>query len=179
MTDTEAQIPATTGKGTSVPVYERGWTPFWSLRNEIDGLFDDFFRTGWSGWSPGLSRATAPALHSPAAVPSLDVIDKENEVKLVADLPGLTEQDIDVQVTDSTLTISGKKLEEIEDGDQEGERYVSERRFGSFARRISLPDGIDQDQIDASFKNGVLTVRLPKKPEAQHPARKIEVKAGA
>ena len=109
-------------------------------------------------------------------MPTLDVIDKENEVKLVADLPGLTEEDIDVQVTDSTLTISGEKKEEIEEDDKEGERYVSERRFGSFVRRIPLPDGIDLDGIDASFKNGVLTVHLPKTPEAQNPARKIKVR---
>lgn len=179
MTETEAQTPATTGRRASVPVNERGWPPFWTLRNEIDDLFDDFFRTGWSGWPPGRRRPSAPALRSPSAVPSLDVIDKENEVKLVADLPGLTETDIDVQVTDSMLTISGEKKEELEEGEQEGERYVSERRFGSFVRRISLPDGIDQEQIDASFKNGVLTVRLPKKPEAQHQARKIEVKGAA
>lgn len=181
MTETEAKTPARDANRPSVPVYERAWTPFWSLRNEIDDLFDDFFRTGsrWSGFSPARSRAAVPELRSLVANPLLDVIDKENEVKLIADLPGLTEQDIDVEVTDSTLTISGEKKEESEEGDEDGERYVSERRFGSFVRRISLPDGIDYDQIDASFKNGVLTVRLPKKPEAQHPARRIEVKSAA
>ncbi|SDE50197.1 Hsp20/alpha crystallin family protein [Ruegeria marina] len=124
-------------------------------------------------------RASAPVVHAAAAVPTLDVIDKENEVKLMADLPGLTEKDNDVQVTDSRLTISGEKREEIEEGGKEGERYVSERRFGSFMRRIALPEGIDQDKIDASFRNGVLTVHLPKTPEAQHPARKIEVRGVA
>lgn len=87
-------------------------------------------------------------LRSPAPIPSLDAIDKEIEVKLIADPPGLAENDIDVQLTDRTLMISGEKKEEI-----------------------------DQEQIASCFKNGVLTVRLPKKPEAQHPARKIEVKA--
>ncbi|WP_372923133.1 Hsp20/alpha crystallin family protein [Roseovarius sp.] len=100
-----------------------------------------------------------------------------NEVKLISDLPGLTGHDIDVQVTDSPLTISGKKKEETEDGDEEDERSAFERHFGSFMRRIFLPEGIDQDKIDASFINGVLMVPLPKKPEAQHRARKIEVKA--
>lgn len=179
MTETEATPATTVGQGVSVPVYERGRTPFWALRNEIDGLFDDFFRTGWSGWPRGRVGASAPQPGAPVVSPSLDVIDKEDEVKLIADLPGLAETDIDVQVTDSTLTISGEKREDLEEGDKQGERYVRERRFGSFTRRISLPEGIDQDNIDASFKNGVLTVRLPKKPEAQHSARKIEVRAGA
>lgn len=175
MTETQTQTPATTGKGASVPVHERAGRPFWSLRREIDNLFDDFYH----GWAPFSRRAADPAGPLPATAPALDVIDKEAEVKLVADLPGLTEKDINVEVTDSMLTISGEKAEETEEGDKEGERYVSERRFGGFMRRISLPEGIDQEKIDASFKNGVLTVRLPKKPEARNPARKIEVKATA
>jgi len=183
MTETQAKAPARTGQGSTVPTADdRALTPFWMLRNEVDDLFDDFFRTGWSGWPMQRRRAhgvtpRGPAVAPSLAVPSLDVIDKENEVKLIADLPGLSENDIDVQVNDSTLTISGEKKEEVEEGDEEGERYVSERRFGSFTRRISLPEGIDQDKIDATFRNGVLTVRLPKTPEAQNPARKIEVKA--
>jgi len=177
MDQTTDKTPAPTERSAAIPVYDRAWLPFWTLRSEVDDLFDDFFRSGWSGGSVSRKRARGHPPRGLASAPSLDVIDKENEVKLVADLPGLTENDIDVQVTDSTLTISGEKKEEIEDGDGEGERWVSERRFGSFTRRISLPEGIDQDNIDASFKNGVLTVRLPKRPEAQHPARKIEVKA--
>jgi len=173
MTETRTKTPATAEKGASVPVQERAGTPFWSLRKEIDNLFDDFYH----GWAPFSRRAAGPAGRLPATAPALDVIDKKTEVKLIADLPGLSEKDINVEVTDSMLTISGEKAEETEEGDKEGERYVSERRFGSFVRRISLPEGIDQEKIDASFKNGVLTVRLPKKPEAQNPARKIEVKA--
>lgn len=178
MTETERQAPMATSRGASVPVYDRAAMPFWTLRNEIEDLFDDFYRTGWGGWAPYRRRGRAPAMQSPASVPTLDVIDKEDAVKLIADLPGLSEKDIDVEVSDKTLTISGEKKEEVEEGDEEGERYVSERRFGRFVRSIALPEGIDQDNIDASFRNGVLTVRLPKKPEAQHPARKIEVRAG-
>jgi len=177
MADTETKTPAKTGKGASVTDREGDAAPFWSLRNEIDNLFEDFYRNAWSGLAPYRRRAAEAVGRSPATLPALDVIDKESEVKLIADLPGLTEKDINVEVTDSMLTISGEKEEETEEGDEEGERYLSERRFGSFLRRISLPEGIDEDKIDASFKNGVLIVRLPKKPEAQHPARKIEVKA--
>ena len=163
----------------TVPVYDRGWAPLWRLRNDIEDVFDDFLSTGWSGWGPRRGQGAGPSTRPPAALPTLDVIDKDAEVKLVADLPGLAEDDIDVEVTDSTLTIAGEKKEELEEGDKEGARYVSERRFGRFMRRIPLPDGIDADNIDASFRNGVLTVRLPKKPEAQNPARKIRVRAEA
>jgi HSP20 family protein len=178
MTETETRTPAPAEQNAPVPVFDRAWMPFWTLRNAFDDRFDDFYRSGWTGWSVPRARPSDVAPRPPAAVPTLDVIDKENEVKLIADLPGMTEKEIDVQVTDSTLTISGEKREEIEEGDNEGERYLSERRFGSFVRRIPLPEGIDKDEIDASFKNGVLTVHLPKKPEAQNPARKIEVRAG-
>lgn len=163
---TETQPRGTQQPEASVPVYDRARRPFWTRRSQVEDVFDDFMRTGWSGWAPHAGRSTWPSAHPPAAVPTLDVIDKEKEVKLIADLPGLTEEDIDVEVSDSTLTISGEKKEESEKCDTEGERYVSERSFGAFARRIPLPEGIDKEKIDASFKNGVLTVHLPKKPEA-------------
>lgn len=175
---TTAQCPVPDERPGAVPVYDRAWMPFWTLRNDMDDLFDDFLRTARGGWSAPRHRAGGYPPRPPVQVPTLDVIDKENEVKLVADLPGMTETDIDVEVNDSTLTISGEKQEDVEEGDEEGERYLSERRFGSFTRRIPLPDGIDQDNIDATFRNGVLTVHLPKRPEAQNPARKIEVRAG-
>ena len=176
MTETQARQSRETE--ASVPVYDRGRQPFWTLRSQIEDVFDDFMRSGWSGWAPYAGRSAGPATHPPAAIPTIDVIDKEKEVKLVADLPGLGEDDIDVEVSDSMLTISGEKSEETEDGDAEGDRYVSERHFGAFARRIALPEGIDRDNIDATFRNGVLTVRLPKKPEARNPSRKIKVRAG-
>lgn len=176
---TETQTRHTRETDASLPVYDRARQPFWTLRSQIEDVFDDFMRSGWSGWAPHSGRSTWPAAHPPAAVPTIDVIDKEKEVKLVAELPGLGEDDIDVEVSDSTLTISGQKSEETEDGDKEGDRYVSERHFGAFARRIPLPPGIDRDRIDASFKNGVLTVHLPKQPEAQSPSRKVKVRAGA
>lgn len=171
--------PVAAEQGMTIPVYDRAWMPFWSLRREVDDLFDDFFRSGRIGWPMARPSARGPVPGLSMAMPQLDVIDKEDEVKLVADLPGLTDAEITVEVTDGTLTISGEKREEIEDGDAEGERYLSERRFGRFTRRIALPEGIDQDKIDARFKNGVLTVHLPKRPEAQSPARKIAVRAEA
>ncbi|MBJ3762528.1 Hsp20 family protein [Maribius pontilimi] len=122
ITDTETRTPAPTGKTPSVPVHERAWAPFWSLRNENDGLFDNFFGDGCGVSAPRRPRSGVAASRPLATVPTLDVIDKENEVKLIADLPGMTEKDINVEVTDSLLTISGEKHEEIEEGDEEGQR---------------------------------------------------------
>jgi HSP20 family protein len=80
-----------------------------------------------------------------------------------------------VKVVDGSLSIKGEKQEEKEE--KKKEYYLHERRFGSFERSFELPDGVDADKIEAAFKKGVLTVTLPKKPEAQKPAKKIEVKA--
>jgi HSP20 family protein len=166
-------------EGPSTPT--GGWHPFWDLRQEIENLFDEFY--SGNALSPfRRSRGpnagpTASGLAMSATAPQWDVIDKEDEIKILADLPGMAEADIDVQVTDSTLTLSGEKKEETEEGDKDGDYYVCERSFGSFRRSLRLPEGIDQDKIDARFNNGVLTVHLPKKPEAQQPSRKIEVKA--
>lgn len=176
MAKNKEKTPAKTESAEQRPVEQRAWAPFWDLREEIENLFDDFASGNalapFRGW-----RRPGRALSTGAALPRLDVIDKEDAVKLVAELPGLEDKDIDVQVTDSTLTLSGEKKEETEKGDKEGDYYVCERRFGSFRRSIPLPEGIDQDKIDAHFRNGVLTVNLPKKPEAKAPSRKIEVKA--
>lgn len=160
---------------------EHTFHPLRDLQSRIESLFDDFYRGGSRapfarlGW--GDLGLTASDLALTAALPSLDVIDKEDELKVVAELPGMAEGDIDIQVNESTLTLSGEKKEEVEEGDKEGEYYTCERRFGSFRRTIRLPKGIDQEKVEATFKNGVLTVHLPKKPEAQHPSRKVEVKA--
>ena len=160
---------------------QRGLGLFSDLRDEMDNLFEDFFpgtgvgprrrrrRMGW--WRHGGEHAGA------VSIPNIDVVDKQDEIKLSAELPGMDEQDIEVQVTDGVLTLSGEKKEETEEGDKDGDYYMSERSFGSFRRTVRLPDGIDQDKIDAHFKNGVLTVHLPKTPEAQVPTRRIEVKA--
>lgn len=176
MAKNQDKTPARTESAGQSPATQRAWSPFWDLREEVENLFDDFASgtalAPFRGW-----RRPGGALSAGAALPRLDVIDKENEVKLVAELPGLEDKDIDVQVTDSMLTLSGEKKEETEKGDKEGDYYVCERRFGSFRRSIRLPEGIDQDKIDAHFKNGVLTIHLPKKPEAQTPSRKIKVKA--
>ncbi len=160
---------------------QRGSGLFWDLRDEIDGLFEDFFpgaavgprrqrrRLGWGRQSDDRVAGIN--------IPTINVIDKQDEIKLCAELHGMDDAGIDVQVTDGMLTLSGEKNEEIDEGSKDSDYYMSERSFGSFKRTARLPDGIDQDNIEAHFKNGALTAHLPKKPEAQAQTRRIEVKA--
>jgi HSP20 family protein len=144
-------------------------------------MFDEI----WSGGmlSPFRRRRrglTEPLRGTPlawgAGMPAVDVIDKEKEVEVRAELPGIDEKDIDVRLSDGTLTIRGEKKEEREEREEGGSYYVSERRYGSFQRSFRIPEGIDHDKVDASFRKGVLTITLPKTPEAQQKAKKIEVK---
>ena len=87
----------------------------------------------------------------------------------------MDEKNIEVKVANGNLTIKGEKQEEKEE--KKKDYYLQERKFGSFERSFSIPEGVDTDKIEAAFKNGVLNVTLPKKPEAQKPAKNIEVKA--
>jgi HSP20 family protein len=167
---------------------ERSWEPFAQLRAEMDRLFDEF-TSGWP-WSSsrrGLKGMTEPlrGMMEPfrgtpfawgAATPAVDVVDKDTAIEVRAELPGMDEGDIDVKISGGLLTIHGEKKEEKEEGEAEGNYYVSERRYGSFQRSFRIPDGIDLDKVDATFKKGVLIVTLPKTPEAQEKVKTIQVK---
>ena len=152
----------------------KGWGPFWDLRNEIDDLFEDFFPASRRFW--GWGRRGNNHGHE-MSIPNIDMIDKKDELCLTAELPGMAESDIDVQVSDGMLTVSGEKKQETEEGDKEGDYYMSERNYGAFRRSVRLPEAINQDKIKAGFKNGVLTVHLPKDANAKSSTRHIAVKA--
>src|SRR5215207_909202 len=124
---------------------------------EIDRVFDAFF-----GQSEQQARRW---------VPPMDLVEAENHFVLKADLPGLSEGDVNIEVQDGSLTISGER--KTERHEHERGFYRIERAFGSFNRSLTLPDGIDPDGIEASFSNGVLEVRIPK-PEERKP-RRIEI----
>ena len=137
------------------------WEPFRELaafQNEMsrfmNGLLD----------GPGRAQQTW--------VPALDVWETPTEVVYSFDLPGIAEDQISLEVKDDTLTISATR-ERSEETSEDG-FYRYERRYGSFARAVGLPQGVDQDKIDARYENGVLEVRVPK-PEEQQPKR-IELK---
>jgi HSP20 family protein len=127
---------------------------------EIDRVFDAFFGQTDQGrrW-----------------VPPMDLVEAEDHFTLKADLPGLTEGDVSIEVQDGTLTISGERRAEHEQTERGW--YRIERSFGSFNRSLTLPDGVDADRIEASFEHGVLEVRIPK-PEERKP-RRIEISASS
>jgi len=166
-------------KAARRPSTLQAWPAFGGLQREVNRLFEDFDRNFWGApfrrslfeMEPFLGRE--PAL---AAVPAVDIAEKDNAYEVKAELPGMAEKDIDVKVSDGNLTIKGEKQEEKEEKNKD--YYLQERRFGSFERRFRVPEGVDLDKIEANFKNGVLTVTLPKKPEAQAASKKIEVKGG-
>jgi HSP20 family protein len=134
------------------------------MEKEMDDMFGRFF----GAW-PKL-REEAEALEWS---PAVDVIDRNDEMVLRADLPGLTEKDIEITMQDGTLRLSGKRSEEKET--KEEDYYCAERWAGSFSRTMTLPTGISADKVNASFKNGVLEVHLPKSKEAT--GKKIDIKA--
>lgn len=155
----------------------RTWHPLETVQHEIDRVFDDLSRVNWrlpfgrsmrgidTPWRRDFGWGVAPAV---------DIAERENAYEITAELPGMDEKDIDLTIADGALTIKGEKSEETEE--KKKDYYVSERRYGSFQRSFALPEGVDPDKIEASFNKGVLTITLPKTPEAQKAKKKIEVK---
>ena len=175
MADT-TKVPVKTEKSTaSMPQTLR---PFESLRREVDRLFDDFAGGIWRSPFGRSFFDIEPAWRTQSvmtAMPAVDVTETDKAYEIVAELPGMDERNIEVRVADGVLTIKGEKREEKEEKNKD--YYLSERSFGSFQRSFQVPRGVDTDKIDASFKNGVLTVTLPKSTEAQKAEKKITVKA--
>jgi HSP20 family protein len=151
------------------------WAPFTNLRNEIDRLFDDFGAGFWRFSFPERMRTLWPSTVEWPVCPAIDLKESEGEFRITAELPGMELGDVEVKVTDNSITIRGEKSEAHK---EEKEDYLlSERRYGEFQRSLPLPTGVDHDKIAASFANGVLTVTLPKTAEAKEKERKVEVKA--
>jgi HSP20 family protein len=143
------------------------WEPFRelaTLQNEMNRLFNTAFET-----PPG-NGGTTPRRWMPA----MDLVENEDSFLLRADLPGLSEDDIKIEVEDNVLTLSGERKSEHETK-QEGYHRV-ERAFGAFSRALTLPKGVDPESVTAHFDRGVLEVRIPK-PEEQKP-RRISIGVG-
>jgi HSP20 family protein len=130
-----------------------------SLQNEMNRLFTTFFDTPTSGNGDGPPQRWIPAM---------DLVETEEHFVLKADLPGLGEGDVSIEVEDNVLTVSGERKAEHEDK-REGYMRV-ERAYGAFRRSLTLPEGIDPEAVTASFDNGVLEIRIPK-PEERKPRR--------
>lgn len=179
MAEAATKVPVKTDKKASEPVPAApAWGTLENLRHEVDRLFDDFGRDFWRSPFRRSIFDVEPFWRREgtwAAAPAVDIVDKDKAYEVTAELPGLDEKDIEVKLVDDALTIKGEKQEEKEE--KKKDYYLHERRFGSFERWFHVPEGVDVDKIEASFKKGVLTVTLPKKPEAQKPEKKIAVKA--
>jgi HSP20 family protein len=175
MAEAATKLPVKTDK--SVAPAEHDWMSFDSLRREVDRLFDDFWPFGWR--LP--SRRASFELDIPKALgnwsvnPAFDLVEKDKEYEITAELPGIDEKNVEIKLSNHLLTIKGEKSESKEE--KQKDYYLSERRFGSFQRSFQVPDGVDGDKIEATFAKGLLTVRLPKTAEARNAEKRISVKA--
>jgi HSP20 family protein len=181
MAETATKVPVKTEqKAVGTVTAPPAWHPFESLRREIDRLFDDFGVGFWQSPFRGSVFDLEPFRRRPipwSAAPAVDIAEKTDAYEVTAELPGMDEKNIEVKLVNGSLTIKGEKKEEREE--KKKDYYLNERRFGSFERSFTVPEGVDADKIEATFQKGVLTVKLPKKPEAIKPEKKIEIKAAA
>jgi HSP20 family protein len=139
--------------------------PFETLRSQVDRLFRDF-ETGFlqSPLYRDINNLWRRDLSFPVT-PAVDVVETDNAFEVTAELPRLDAKNIELRLSDDVLTTNGEKNEEKEEKTKD--RYVSERRYGSFRRSLQLPSSVDASKIEATYKSGVLTVKLPKSEEAR------------
>ena len=137
--------------------------------NRIQSLFDDFFGTDWS-WGGRL--AGSDLLRTPDA----DVQETADEVRVTLEVPGMRPEDIEVNLENNVLTVSGEKTEERSERDDTRRWHVSERRYGRFSRSFVLPRHVEHDRVEARLENGVLEVSVPKSEQAT--PRRIEIGNG-
>jgi HSP20 family protein len=157
-------IPWARNRTVPAPRQSEPGNPVLALHQEMNRLFDNFFRgfdwpvAGPAGWSTGLW-------------PHIEVIDSADDVKVVAELPGITENDIEVTLQEGMLTLKGEKKS------QSSGAVYSERWQGQFVRTLQLGPDVDPDKVKAEFKNGVLTVTVGKRPEMQRQVKRIAINA--
>ena len=137
-----------------------------SLQGEMNRLFDGFFGTGTGGRNGASLRRWIPAM---------DLVEAGDELILRADLPGMREDEVQIEIKDKVLTISGERRSEHEEKSESF--YRAERAFGAFSRSLTLPDGVDPSAVGAKLADGVLEVRVPK-PEERKPHR-VQIGNGA
>lgn len=152
--------PWSGGRGLSA------FDPLTSFRRQMDELFDTFL-------SPAEGRSFAAPMER---WPSIDLREDDQAYTVTADLPGLEAKDVELNLRDDVLTISGEKRQEHREEDR-GRSYT-ERTYGRFQRAIPLEGEVDADKVEADFRNGVLKVTLPKNPKTAEKTRRIEVRSG-
>lgn len=166
MVDFKALVPWRNNKSQPPATREDFFDPFVTFRREMDRMFDDFFgggtlRQAHAGWQ--------------ALTPAVDIDETDKEMVITAELPGVSDKDVEVSLAGDILTIKGEKRSEREE--KNGDSTYMERRFGSFSRSVRLPFEVKDERVDAKFKDGVLTIHLPKPAELQRAVRRIDVKS--
>ncbi len=173
MAEAATKLPVKSGTSAAQPAKFADWRPFDMMRNQMDRLFREF-ETGFL--QTPLYREVDNFFHRDFnfdVKPAIDIVEKDNAFEVTAELPGLDSKNIDLQISDGVLTIKGEKSEEKEEKTKD--RYVSERRYGSFRRSLQVPSSVDADKVEASYKSGVLTITLPKSVEAQKKQKTIPI----
>jgi HSP20 family protein len=149
---------------TNAPsLWQTEFSPLTSFRREVDRLFDDFFRT------PTLDRFGEFSGGLMTNWPSVEVKDKNNEVVVTAEVPGMSDKDVELFVDNGMLTIRGEKKGEKD------EKGYSEHFYGRFERHIPIPTSVDEQHCKAEFHNGLLTIHLPKSREAEEARKRIPI----
>ena len=144
--------------------------PLPAFRRDFERLFEDFFSVfGMPLRTDGQQGGT----HRAVMAPRMDVSETENEIRITADLPGVSEKDVEIRLIDDVLTISGETR--IERDEQKEDFHLVERARGTFARSLRLPFRVDAKDVRANFKDGVLTITIPKPQEARERVQRIEV----
>ncbi len=153
------------------------WHPLANLREQIDHLFEDFSSSSFPMPFGRRKFDVEPFFRRELmghGIPAVDIAEKEKSFEISAELPGMDEKNIEIKLSNGNLVIKGEKKEETEE--KKKDYYLSERHYGSFERIFNLPKGVDADKIEASFSKGVLTISMPKKPEAMKPEKHIDIK---
>lgn len=170
MADTENKLQPSAPEGGATT----GWvSPFVDLRRRVESLFDDMLAGG--GLIPATGGDAWPAAFAGAngADVRFEVREGARDIEISAELPGLNPEDVTVEHADGVLTISGEKTVERNQGDKNVR--LSERRYGAFRRAFRLPNGADADNAQAQFKDGVLTITVPKAPESAGKTNRITI----
>jgi HSP20 family protein len=149
------------------------WRPFMDLtrwERDMEHMFDDFMGRRMRPWWP---ERWFPTGGTEIAAPAVDVFEEKDDIVVKAEIPGIDKENIEVNLADHHLTIKGEKKKEEEI--KEKNYYRCERSYGSFIRAVELPKDVQADKVKASFKNGILEVRLPKTEEAKNKEIKVKV----
>ncbi len=149
----------------SIKPWDSNEHPIQRIKNEIDDLFSRVFND---------SFFSTPSLSTERFVPKCNIEEKRNHYLVEVEIPGVDPNDVVIELDGNVLTIKGERKRKIETEDEDNKMHVIEQSYGSFYRSFTLPDNVDAEQIDAKNKNGILTIKLPKKKGSS--PRRIEIK---